>query len=108
MHIDVKRLDSGHWHVRGHGPCNWAQPPVWPCDEKTLRDNAFPEASDVFIMAALALAEEATRKKETAYFDGCAYCDREKANGETNFPPHDASSGCESGKRPHCTCDNCW
>lgn len=35
----------------------------------------------------------------------CAYCDREK--GEFH-PSHDASSTCESGKRPHCTCDSCW
>lgn len=25
-----------------------------------------------------------------------------------HFPWHDASSGCESGKREHCTCDICF
>lgn len=24
------------------------------------------------------------------------------------FPGHVASKGCESGKRPHCTCDACF
>lgn len=23
-------------------------------------------------------------------------------------PNHKASPGCESGKRPHCTCASCW
>lgn len=29
------------------------------------------------------------------------------AKGEM-YPPHDASPRCESGKRPHCTCDTCF
>lgn len=47
--ITVKRLDTGYWHIRGHGPCNFAQPPVWPCDVETLREHAHPEASETFI-----------------------------------------------------------
>lgn len=35
----------------------------------------------------------------------CAYCD---ANRDEMMPPHDASSRCESGKHPHCTCDTCF
>jgi hypothetical protein len=36
----------------------------------------------------------------------CTYCD---AHGdESMMPSHDASSACESGKRPHCTCDACF
>ena len=35
----------------------------------------------------------------------CAYCDELHERGETFFPPHDASSNCRSGRRPHCTCD---
>jgi hypothetical protein len=51
--ITVRQLESGWWHVRGEGPCNWAQPPYWPCDEETLREHAFPEAAESFIQAAL-------------------------------------------------------
>jgi hypothetical protein len=54
--IRVQRLSSGYYHVRGRGPCNWAQPPWWPCDEKTLRDHAFPGASEEFIRSAVRLA----------------------------------------------------
>lgn len=54
--ITVRRLDSGYWHVRGVGPCNWAQPKTWPCSEDELRQSAFPQASEAFIRAALRLA----------------------------------------------------
>lgn len=37
---------------------------------------------------------------------GCEYC-RAHA-GEDMMPGHDASDRCESGKRPHCTCDTCF
>lgn len=56
--ITVTRLESGYVHVRGRGPCNWAQPPTWPCSEETLRKHAFPEASETFIRAALCVAGE--------------------------------------------------
>lgn len=36
----------------------------------------------------------------------CSYCDAH-AN-DTMMPPHDASSACESGGHPHCTCDFCY
>lgn len=52
MTISAKRLASGYWHIRGDGPCNWAQPPTWPCSESVLREHAFPEASEAFIRAA--------------------------------------------------------
>lgn len=51
--ISVKRLESGYWHIRGQGPCNWAQPPRWPCSADTLREHAFSEASEGFIRSAL-------------------------------------------------------
>lgn len=51
--ITVTRLPSGYYHVRGDGPCNWAQPPTWPCDEATLREHAFVQASEQFIRMAL-------------------------------------------------------
>jgi hypothetical protein len=37
MKITYKRLPSGYWHIRGRGPCNWAQPPHWPCSKQTKR-----------------------------------------------------------------------
>jgi hypothetical protein len=54
--ISVTQLPTGFYHVRGDGPCEWAQPPSWPCSEETLRQHAFPEASDQFIRTALAVA----------------------------------------------------
>lgn len=54
MKITVTRLSSGFYHVRGVGPCNWAQPTTWPCAEEELRRCAFPEASEAFIRVALA------------------------------------------------------
>lgn len=36
----------------------------------------------------------------------CSYCDEHKNDGM--MPPHDASSACESGSHPHCTCDACY
>lgn len=55
--IKVKRLSSGWWHLRGNGPCNWAQPPYWPCSEDVLRASAFAQASESFIRAAMKLQE---------------------------------------------------
>jgi hypothetical protein len=36
----------------------------------------------------------------------CAYCDAHRH--ETMMPSHTPSKNCESGKRPHCTCDVCF
>jgi len=55
-HITITRLESGYYHVRGQGPCNWAQPRVWPCSAEELRASAFPEASESFLRAAVRLA----------------------------------------------------
>lgn len=38
--------------------------------------------------------------------EGCSYCEQNK--GASMMPSHDASLRCESGKRPHCTCDTCF
>jgi len=51
--IHVKWLASGYYLVRGTGPCEWVQVPAWPCEEATLREHAFPEASESFIREAL-------------------------------------------------------
>lgn len=57
MIITITKLDSGYFRVQGHGPCNWAQPPYWPCSEEVIREHAFPEASEEFIRAAFDAAE---------------------------------------------------
>jgi hypothetical protein len=46
--ITVTRLSSGYWHLRGIGPCNWAQPETWPCNESDLEDSFFAEAGETF------------------------------------------------------------
>jgi hypothetical protein len=51
--MKMDKLDSGFWYIRGDGPCEWAQPPTWPCDEKTLREHTFSEASEKFIKECL-------------------------------------------------------
>ena len=38
----------------------------------------------------------------------CDYCDRLREKGENMHPPHTPSPCCESGKRPHCSCDICF
>lgn len=38
----------------------------------------------------------------------CKACDEARDRGDKMMPPHHASSRCESGKRPHCTCDTCF
>jgi hypothetical protein len=62
MKIDIKLLEGGYWHVRGQGPCNWAQFEHWPVDESSARRVSFPEAGETFIRAlvkqALAPAKE--------------------------------------------------
>jgi len=37
----------------------------------------------------------------------CETCDKSGA-GFSNTPFHDAAARCESGKRPHCTCEVCY
>ncbi len=56
MNITIKQLSTGAWHIRGNGPCNWTQPPTWPCDEATIRAHAFPEASEEFLREVATLA----------------------------------------------------
>lgn len=36
----------------------------------------------------------------------CNYCDSHR--DDQMMPSHTASENCESGKRPHCTCDTCY
>jgi hypothetical protein len=58
--------------------------------------------------AAVSVAERPApaRRRHKLEPGQCEFCDREAGN--EFHPPHDASSGCASGKRPHCTCDTCF
>jgi len=56
--IQVTKLKSGYYHIRGNGPCNWAQPPFFPCSEGLLREHTFEEASESFIQDVLKYMEE--------------------------------------------------
>lgn len=58
--MNIKRLESGYYRIEGTGPCEWAQVPYWPCDEQTIRQHAFPEASERFIADAMRAAEQET------------------------------------------------
>lgn len=60
--MKARELSSGYWHLRGTGPCNWAQPPTWPCDEITLRAYAFAQANEAFIQECL---RDLAAQKET-------------------------------------------
>lgn len=49
------------------------------------------------------MAEHPTETKQAA--EPCVLCER---YAKTGGPSHNPSPFCESGKRPHCTCDRCW
>jgi len=57
-HLEIKQLPSGYWHIRGVGPCNWTQPPIWPCSEALIRRFAFPEASEQFLRSVILAGEK--------------------------------------------------
>lgn len=50
--------------------------------------------------------QEPPLRRHIAINAGCKTCD--EAGPNDFMPPHDASAHCESGKRPHCTCDTCF
>lgn len=58
MNLRIKRLDSGYYHIRGQGPCNWAQPPTWPCSEQVLLAHTFGEAGNEFRAATFKALNE--------------------------------------------------
>jgi len=69
MPLVIKQLDSGYWHIRGDGPCNWTQPKQWPCSEDEVRRSAFPQASEAFLLAVL-LESAATSPATSATGEG--------------------------------------
>jgi ribosomal protein S12 methylthiotransferase accessory factor YcaO len=54
-----------------------------------------------------ARAEEAARMEAAGRLD-CRGCAETYADPWRIAPPHRASRYCESGGRPHCTCDRCF
>ena len=80
--IRLKQLSTGHWHIRGDGPCNWAQVPNWPTTADELRKHAFPGASTQFLQETTDLsnflAEHANARtpigKVLRFFEKCAPC----------------------------------
>lgn len=64
--MKIAQLPSGYWHIRGRGPCNWSQPPCWPCDEAALRAHAHPEAGERFLRMAMAASRDAMAAREKA------------------------------------------
>ena len=64
MEIKIYQMLSGYWHIRGDGPCNWAQPPHWPCSIQEVRANAFPEACEQFFQAVEDILETINQEGE--------------------------------------------
>ena len=48
------------------------------------------------------ILEELDENPSLCLIDGC------QVSMTTATPSHHASSSCQSGKRPHCTCDTCY
>ncbi|MCU0613380.1 MAG: hypothetical protein MUE60_16550 [Candidatus Eisenbacteria bacterium] len=57
--ITIRQLESGYYHIRGRGPCNYAQVPSLESDPA---EYSHPEASPKF----LALARQAVREARDA------------------------------------------
>ena len=52
MKITIEKLPSGYYHIRGEGPCNWAQVENLPCSKDDLMAGNF-QGGDEFINHAL-------------------------------------------------------
>jgi hypothetical protein len=63
--------------------------------------------SDIKIPWQLASPDEAPARRRIVMEQGCPTC-AELATTSHWGPYHDSSPRCESGKRPHCTCDICF
>ena len=67
MGITIERLESGYYHLRGHGLCNWCQVPRWPATADEIAAGMFPEAGTEFIAE---VQREANRVIETVELMG--------------------------------------
>lgn len=54
-----------------------------------------------------ALAKAAADKAQREEIANCEYCKKIAAEGGFG-PSHFASPNCQSGRRPHCSCDLCF
>lgn len=69
------------------------------------RTNSSPWETSATPPVAGTYVELTTSAAEIA---ACAFCQAEKARGNTFYPNHFASPRCESGGRNHCSCDTCF
>ena len=83
-------IAGGYWHLK-----------CWRASERSVEKIERP--ADL-IAAVDALRGPGGRRHKLPPGE-CKYCDGEKGSFH---PSHDASSGCESGKHNHCTCDSCF
>lgn len=65
LELLITQLDTGYWHICGHGICNWVQVPFWPTDEATIRSHAFPEAGEDFLREVIRRANSWVTADET-------------------------------------------
>lgn len=72
-------------------------------------DNLHPIFNSILSAFTQSRIDEARKAAIEAYRrppGECSYCDEHR--NDSMMPSHTASSRCESGKRPHCTCDTCY
>lgn len=54
------------------------------------------------------MVRTASDRGDLAPVGECAYCDKVRETNDMMAPGHTVRERCESGKRPHCTCDRCY
>lgn len=73
-----------------------------------MTNNLHPTFGDILATFNRNVDKRPKPRRQHAEPGACKTCDAERQRNNTFFPPHDASPRCESGKRPHCTCDACF
>jgi hypothetical protein len=68
----------------------------------TYQKRRFPKEHRIARVLELGKIQSSRRRRLP--LGQCPSCDRDGPEG----PSHDASPHCESGSRPHCTCDTCF
>lgn len=81
-----------------------------PCDlpDREIKSEEPAELGGLPATKVTYVATHGDYEPTAFYVDGCVACDHERANREAFFPNHFGSRMCESGGRPHCTCDRCF
>lgn len=105
---------KGHSHVAGHQQCGICHPVQ---KNKTARgrvENKLEVEEQLDMKVSDETREEMiARWEKEGYLDptclGCKeYYEYPGMPTGVFAPRHSASTRCESGKRPHCTCDTCF